>query len=198
MYDAHMFISVANVVGFREQLAARNTEVESEPEAKPWGTVEFVVRDPNGLRLRFTEFAKPRESRSERLKVKIERRQLQYDELKRLYLSVNWGRFLLDASDVRPSLVTSVATYEGDVVGAASISGNGVDAFVIRDVMVHPRFQGQGIGTHLMEDLREWISIKVPKGAQVLLLTGTHTTTFYERLGFFGPDNGLVGMYLRP
>src|SRR5439155_20781965 len=39
----------------RRQLAEKAVVVEEEPELKPWGLLEMVVRDPDGLALVFVE-----------------------------------------------------------------------------------------------------------------------------------------------
>jgi GNAT superfamily N-acetyltransferase len=96
-----------------------------------------------------------------------------------------------------PRLLTVVALTEDEVVGAASVTGNGLDTFQVRDVMVLPEFQGKTVGTQLMREVVAWIEEAVPPGEHVTLLTGTTTTKFYERLGFLGPDAGLTGMYIK-
>jgi catechol 2,3-dioxygenase-like lactoylglutathione lyase family enzyme len=44
-----LWLQVADVRSTRDELAARGVTIEAEPERKPWGLVELVVRDPDGL-----------------------------------------------------------------------------------------------------------------------------------------------------
>lgn len=50
-----LFLQVRDVSGVREQFVERGVAIEEEPEVKPWGLVELVARDPDGLALVFVE-----------------------------------------------------------------------------------------------------------------------------------------------
>ena len=50
-----LFLQVRDVHALREQLVERGVPIEEEPEVKPWGLVELVARDPDGLALVFVE-----------------------------------------------------------------------------------------------------------------------------------------------
>jgi predicted enzyme related to lactoylglutathione lyase len=50
-----LFIQVRDLAATREQLATRGVPIEQEPELKPWGLLELVARDPDGLALVFIE-----------------------------------------------------------------------------------------------------------------------------------------------
>lgn len=50
-----VFLQVRDLQAAREELAARGVEIEEEPAVKPWGLLEMVVRDPDGLALVFVE-----------------------------------------------------------------------------------------------------------------------------------------------
>jgi GNAT superfamily N-acetyltransferase len=65
----------------------------------------------------------------------------------------------------------------------------------VRDVMVDPPWQGRGVGLALMGALAAWARANVPAGALVGLFTGQRLHRFYERFGFVGPEQGLVGMH---
>jgi catechol 2,3-dioxygenase-like lactoylglutathione lyase family enzyme len=43
-----MLWQVRNVRMTRDELAGRDVRIEEEPELKPWGLLEMVVRDPDG------------------------------------------------------------------------------------------------------------------------------------------------------
>lgn len=50
-----LFLQVREVRAVHEQLVERGVPIEEEPELKPWGLVELVARDPDGLALIFVE-----------------------------------------------------------------------------------------------------------------------------------------------
>jgi len=153
--------------------------------------------DLNQIILRFTEFGNAPQEKTP-IEVKMVLRQLSAAENKSLTVSVGWDNedSHKDGS-FHPRLFTVVAVHNNLAVGAASVTGNGVDTFYVKDVMVRTEFQGRGIGTQMMREVMSWIEREVPKGDLVILLTGSLTTRFYERFGFQGPDSGMVGMYYR-
>lgn len=46
-----VFLQVRDLAATRRQLAAAGVTVEEEPERKPWGLLEMVARDPDGVAL---------------------------------------------------------------------------------------------------------------------------------------------------
>ena len=50
-----LFLQVRDLGAARERLAARGVPVEQEPTVRPWGLLEMVARDPDGLGLVFVE-----------------------------------------------------------------------------------------------------------------------------------------------
>jgi catechol 2,3-dioxygenase-like lactoylglutathione lyase family enzyme len=50
-----LFLQVRDLGAVRERLAARGAPIEQEPALRPWGLLEMVVRDPDGLALVFVE-----------------------------------------------------------------------------------------------------------------------------------------------
>lgn len=67
------------------------------------------------------------------------------------------------------------------LVGFARATSDGVYRGTIWDVVVHPEFQGRGIGRKLVETL-----LSHPKMSRVerVYLTTTYQQRFYERIGF--------------
>lgn len=50
-HGVRLWLQVADAHAAREDLAANGVTIDEEPERKPWGLVEFVVRDPDGMEL---------------------------------------------------------------------------------------------------------------------------------------------------
>jgi len=192
-----IFVQLFDIEAFRQKLRDLGTPVVEELETKPWNAIEFVVVDPSGVRLRFTEFGKVPEAKPH-VDAELEIRQLTPAENKSLMVAIGWDNENSGRDGSHPErLFTVVAKVGDEVVGAASVVGNGVEAFHVRDVMVRPEYQGSGIGSQMMGELVAWLHREVPQGQHVTLLTGTRNMSFYEKFGFQGPDSEWVGMYLR-
>ena len=75
-----------------------------------------------------------------------------------------------------------ISAWDGDrLVGFARATSDGVYRATIWDVVVHPAYQGTGIGRKLVERiLRDPAIVRVER---VYLMT-THQRSFYEKLGF--------------
>lgn len=89
----------------------------------------------------------------------------------------------------------SVSIYDGTaLIGYGRIISDCIYQTFICDVMVHPDYQRQGIGTKVMEALLEhckrqdikWIQLYCAKGKQL----------FYQKLGFTERDPDAPGMML--
>jgi GNAT superfamily N-acetyltransferase len=128
--------------------------------------------------------------------VEIVARDLRPEEKRELYESVGWGHLYSDPEQ-DPMLFTAVALHGGRAVGAASMSGNGTNCFVLRDVMVRPEYQGSGLGGKVLQRVLDWAKEEIPKGRSIILLAPEGREGFYERYGFIGPNHGVVGMRLR-
>ncbi len=50
-----LFLQVRDLRAVHERLAARGVPIAEEPAVRPWGLVEMVARDPDGLGLVFVE-----------------------------------------------------------------------------------------------------------------------------------------------
>ena len=108
-----------------------------------------------------------------------------YDTCAALCASVDWA---VDEPATRAALantlagVVAVDTRTGQTIGMARATGDG-KAFMIWDVIVRPRHQGQKIGAAMMHRILDELRRSgAPKGAFVGLFTGR--PGFYERVGF--------------
>lgn len=50
-----LWLQVPDVAAAREELAAVGVPIAEEPERKPWGLIEMVIHDPDGLELVLVE-----------------------------------------------------------------------------------------------------------------------------------------------
>ena len=67
------------------------------------------------------------------------------------------------------------------------VLGDGATFAYLKDIMVHPDWQGRGIGTRIVEALLAILRRPGPDGMLVTLFTGQHLAEFYERFGFSAP-----------
>jgi GNAT superfamily N-acetyltransferase len=80
-----------------------------------------------------------------------------------------------------------IAAKDGDItVGTARLVWDGGDAALIKDVLVLPEYQGQGIGTAMMTQIMDFLKSKLKPGycIQIDLMSAMGKETFYEKFGF--------------
>lgn len=111
--------------------------------------------------------------------------QVTVDELRNLYQSVGWTSYTQDSTILEKTLEGSrhyiIARSEGRLVGLVRSVGDGVFIAYIQDLLVHPDYHRQGIGTQLMGLIFEEVSY----AKQILLTTDDDDSTkeFYESVG---------------
>ena len=78
------------------------------------------------------------------------------------------------------SMFKCIAVYAGQYVGAGRVLADGVDCAYICDVAIHPEFQGQGLGKHIVSEL-----LKLSMGhKKIILYAVLGKEAFYKKLGF--------------
>jgi len=92
------------------------------------------------------------------------------------------------------SLFSVVAVEDDKVVGFGRIVGDGGLYYYIQDVMVHPEFQGKGLGRSLMKALMDYIRTHARAGAFVGLMAAKGLESYYEAFGFRARDKDAPGM----
>ena len=99
--------------------------------------------------------------------------------------AVGWNRMQRDLSDPRLTTTLQLCAFdENHLIGYAQVISNQVTDAYIQDVMVHPDYQRQGIGTQLMEKLLSRLEedgiymVSIIYGEEAL-------RPFYERFGFY-------------
>ena len=99
--------------------------------------------------------------------------------------AVGWNRMERDLSDPRLTTALHLCAFdENHLIGYAQVISNHVTDAYIQDVMVHPDYQRQGIGTELMERLLA--RLETYGIYMVSVIYGEETLRhFYERFGFY-------------
>ncbi len=116
-----------------------------------------------------------------------------------LYESVGWTSYLRRPGLLREAWAHSLKTltaHDGDTLaGVIRAVGDGVSILYIQDVIVHPAYQRQGLGTRLMQEMLDCY----PDVNQVVLLTDDTegTLRFYEAAGLMRAEKAGCRAMLR-
>ena len=98
--------------------------------------------------------------------------------------AVGWNRMEKEYGDPRLSSYCHIAVYEKDaLIGYVDCVSNGVTDAYIQDLMVHPDYQGTGIGTSLINKMITYL-----KEQQIYMISVVYDESlkaFYEKFGFY-------------
>jgi GNAT superfamily N-acetyltransferase len=116
-------------------------------------------------------------------------------EYRQMRSLVGWG--LHDIAVIERALPNSLygvcAYSDGTLVGMARVIGDGGLTYYIQDVIVHPDFQRQGIGTLIMDRVMDYISTHASQNSVVGLMAAAGKEPFYEKYGFNRRPNEHMG-----
>ncbi|MFC0232546.1 GNAT family N-acetyltransferase [Vagococcus entomophilus] len=106
-------------------------------------------------------------------------------EIKELYTSVNWTLYTKDLDQTLFAISHSdyiIARQDTQLIGLIRGVTDQVSILFIQDLLVHPDFQQQQIGSSLIQQLTQ----RFPKLGQIVLLTDCtdKTKKFYKHNGF--------------
>ena len=109
----------------------------------------------------------------------------EYNELR---AAVNWIRVTdkRAATALKNSFYKCIARAGDNVAGMARIVSDGGYTYFITDVIVHPDYQGLGIGTTLIRKLLDFVEKDVSDAETVMvsLMAAYGREHFYEKFGF--------------
>ncbi|HTE28043.1 GNAT family N-acetyltransferase [Flavitalea sp.] len=184
-------INVDDVDAYHELISAKGAKVINPPESFEWGMREMLVEDPDGHRIRFGHGISLRGKSEPRMpdNIQIASRPPSADELEKLIKSVGWGH----PAGPRPATGNSAAiahcviakNYDNaEVVGCAFLFSDSAGFYYIKNVIVHPEWQGKLIGTALVKNINDWFEENAPDHSTIALHTGPNLAHFYRRFGF--------------
>jgi GNAT superfamily N-acetyltransferase len=75
---------------------------------------------------------------------------------------------------------------------ARVIGDNGLTYYIL-DVIVTPEYQGQGIGTAMMDKVMSFVRAHASKNSIIALMSARGKESFYERYGFVQRPNDKMG-----
>lgn len=115
----------------------------------------------------------------------------EYNELRRL---VGWGTISERQfnTSIPNSRFITVGKCNGRTISMARAVGDGGYHLLIVDVIVHPDFQGRGIGKEMLSQLMNFVKngyVEKGETTMVSLLSAKGKEPFYEKLGFMKRPN---------
>ena len=122
------------------------------------------------------------------MKYKIVENSLKTEDFLNLFESAGWGSPLYDIAET--SIKNSYATFcvmDGDkVIAMSRLLGDGGMAFFLKDLVVLPEYQGQGIGKMLLTYMEELIKTQIKPGweARFQLMSAKGKEPFYNKIGY--------------
>jgi GNAT superfamily N-acetyltransferase len=156
---------------------------------RPWGFAEYTVQDLNGYYITFSEpSTEKKQSRASAPNIVILSRLPALDDVIRLSQAVGWQASTNSAITTQLKNAVHVVLAEdietSEVVGCAFLVGDHKTFYYVKDVIVHPDWQGRGIGTMMMKNLMDWLEVNGTESATVGLFTGDQLSSFYKQFGF--------------
>lgn len=119
---------------------------------------------------------------------RIEDNQLTPEDFIRLFASAGWGELPLDL--VKATLKGSWATFsvcqEDRTIAMARLLGDGAMSFFLKDFVVEPSCQGQGIGRALLTHVENYIASQLKPDWQgyLQLVSAKGKEAFYQKCGY--------------
>lgn len=125
-------------------------------------------------------------------KMLIHENKLTAEEFCDLQEAVGFGRPSLTQIEIalKNSIYTVSWEVDGKIVGMGRLVGDGARIFYLQDIFIHPKYQGQGIGTEIVKRLLSYIenlqleNCSGPYQIMVGLMAANGKESFYERFGF--------------
>nr|YP_009244528.1 GCN5-like N-acetyltransferase [Agarophyton chilense]AMK96770.1 GCN5-like N-acetyltransferase [Agarophyton chilense]ASP44665.1 hypothetical protein [Agarophyton chilense]UAD84300.1 hypothetical protein [Agarophyton chilense] len=123
-------------------------------------------------------------------------------DLEKLCDSVGWVRRPLKKVKIAidNSFITASLFYEQNkkkiLIGFARATSDTSFNATIWDVVIHPEFQGQGLGKILMAQIVK--QLRYEDINTITLFADPQVVTFYKHLGFIADPDGVKGMFWYP
>ena len=113
---------------------------------------------------------------------------LMIDEISELYKSVGWMNYTKDTARLARAFEQSESLIkrngEGKIIGIVRWITDFATIAFIQDILIHPRYQRQGIGKVLLNEALEKITSYGPVQIELLTDDTEKTKKFYESVGF--------------
>ena len=187
-----IFIRMRNLETLYKFHQNKSAEIIDPLENKPWGMASYTVREINGYYIIFAGAPisgwKKREPIASEI-VKIISRIPTANEY--LNLITATGQDEPANNDMIEKIlsapiyaVAAENTVNNQCIGCAMLLSDRASFYYVKDVMVHPDWQGKGVGSMLMKQLTDWLDSNAPENAYVCLITPENLAPFYKQFDF--------------
>lgn len=129
----------------------------------------------------------------EKIKISSDKKTVLPQEAIDLWVRLGWGKKndysveTVKKALKNTSFIFSVRNNKNDLVGLARVLSDGVFNATIADIVVDPEYQGKGIGTKIMEKIKEKC-----ENTAIYLEAFEKNDEFFRRCGFVKRENMAV------
>lgn len=122
------------------------------------------------------------------------------DEFLEMVESVGWKTY--SKAQIEKALENTMymvkATVNGQLAGIGRVVGDYSIVCMLTDICVKPKFQGKGVGSAIVKELKKLIEENVSSGEkmQIELTPTAGNEAFYQKAGFKYKPDVITGMYL--
>ncbi|UOY07995.1 GNAT family N-acetyltransferase [Muricauda sp. SCSIO 64092] len=118
--------------------------------------------------------------------IRVEERKFQVTDYQRLRGQTNWDAIADWAVGIAlENDLYGVAVFDGpNMVGMGRVIGDGAIYFYVQDIIVHPKYRGQGLGRLIMEHIENYLKRAAVNNSFVGLMAARDSKGFYEKFGF--------------
>ena len=117
------------------------------------------------------------------------------DELNNLLATIGWGNNsnekLSKSLDLSWGWITA-RDVNDKLVGFVQVLSDGIKHAYILRLLVHKDYQGNRIGTQIVEDLMTWLD---ENKLNPVLITKPAEESFYNKFGFGRENNGFISLF---
>ena len=194
-----IFIKVKKLEELYQYHQQKNAVIVEPLENKPWGMAGYTLKEINGYYVVFAGAMireKTRTASASSSMVKIIERKPTIEEYQYLAPSVGWHSYT-DTATVQKLLAAPVFglvaedSSSNKAIGCVLVLSDHASFYYIKDLIVHPDWQGKKVGTALMKEISQWLESNAANNALVALITGENLSSFYQQFGF-APAFGMV------
>ena len=122
------------------------------------------------------------------------------DEFLEMIESVGWKTYSKAQTEkaLENTMYMVKATVNGQLAGIGRVVGDYSIVCMLTDICVKPKFQGKGVGSAIVKELKKLIEENVSSGEkmQIELTPTAGNESFYQKAGFKHKPDVITGMYL--
>ena len=199
-----IFVRVKKLEELYQYHQQKNAVIVEPLENKPWGMAGYTVKEINGYYIVFAgAMIREKKQTAGELPsiVKITGRKPTIEEYQYLAASVGWHLYN-DTTTVRKLLEAPIFglvaedSSNNTIIGCVLLLSDHASFYYVKDLIVHPDWQGKKVASALMKELVNWLENNAANNALVALITGENLSPFYQQFGFT-PALGMVNYVKR-